>query len=78
MGVTLRVVRGRKVKNPTYTIRRSVKVYGYQDNNAFVVRATKSVYKGNSSNDPNRITSNKIATVSVNDDGERRKYVSIR
>lgn len=76
MSVTMRVVRGRKAKNPTYTIRRSVVVHAYEDN---TVRATKSFYMGKTENDPKNIENTpSIATLSLDtDNGTRRAYVPI-
>lgn len=75
MGVTMRVIRGRKAKNPKYTIRKSISVHA----NKSSIRVTKSIYKGSSENDPkNRASSNSRATINVDtNSGIRRRYVSI-
>lgn len=72
MGVTIRVVRGRKARDSKYTIRRSVKVHAYGTSNGFAVRVNESKYMG-------RTSSNNLATITADSsEGERRKYVSIR
>lgn len=76
MGVTIRVVRGRKVKNPKYTIRRTVKIHTYNNDGRFGVRVSDTYYKGKTENDPARTST--FATVNVpTNNGTRRSYVPI-
>ena len=79
MSVTMRVVRGRKVKNPKYTIRKSIKVHSYGTENGYAIRTNESGYIGKTENDPKNLENvQPFATLTLDtDNGTRRAYVPI-
>lgn len=71
MGVTIRVVRGRKAKNSQRVIRRSIKVHVYDNDSGVSIRTRKSTYIGSSKN-----TSQAKISIDTSS-GTRTRYVSI-
>lgn len=64
MSVTMRVIRGRKVKNPKYVIRRIAKIDAYEEGETkFKVR--ESFYMGKIENDPYKNLSSTQAVIKV-------------